>query len=71
MNGRRAGHDAVVIGRGINSLACAALLARAGWDLCVVDKLGVTGSSPSTAYSASKSGYGFALAMTISRRLRA
>jgi L-2-hydroxyglutarate oxidase LhgO len=31
-----AGHDAVLVGSGINTLACAALLSRAGWDVCVL-----------------------------------
>jgi phytoene dehydrogenase-like protein len=33
-----ADHDAVVVGSGINSLACAALLSRAGWDVCVLER---------------------------------
>jgi phytoene dehydrogenase-like protein len=31
-------HDAVIVGSGINSLACAALLARAGWDVCLLER---------------------------------
>jgi phytoene dehydrogenase-like protein len=31
-------HDAVIVGSGINSLACGALLARAGWNVCVLER---------------------------------
>src|SRR5581483_9515139 len=36
-------HDAVFVGAGINSLAAAALLARAGWNVCVLEREDVPG----------------------------
>jgi phytoene dehydrogenase-like protein len=44
-----ADHDAVIIGSGINSLACAALLARAGWDVCVLERSAHLGGAIQTA----------------------
>jgi phytoene dehydrogenase-like protein len=43
-----ADHDAVIVGSGINSLACAALLARAGWDVCVLERSGHLGGAIQT-----------------------
>jgi phytoene dehydrogenase-like protein len=42
-------HDAVIVGSGINSLACAALLARAGWDVCVLEREQEHGGAIKTA----------------------
>ena len=42
-------HDAVVVGSGINGLACAALLARAGWDVCVLERNDWFGGAIKTA----------------------
>ena len=44
-----ADHDAVIVGSGINSLACAALLARAGWDVCVLERDAELGGAIKTA----------------------
>jgi phytoene dehydrogenase-like protein len=44
-----ADHDAVIVGSGINSLACAALLARAGWDVCVFERSSRLGGAIQTA----------------------
>ncbi len=44
-----ADHDAVIVGSGINSLACAALLARAGWDVCVLERSAHIGGAIQTA----------------------
>jgi phytoene dehydrogenase-like protein len=46
---RLADHDAVVVGSGINSLACAALLARAGWNVCVLERSEHLGGAIQTA----------------------
>jgi phytoene dehydrogenase-like protein len=42
-------YDAVVIGSGINSLACAALLARAGWGVAVLEREDELGGAIRTA----------------------
>ena len=42
-------HDAVIVGSGINSLACAALLSRAGWDVCVLEREAEFGGAIKTA----------------------
>ena len=42
-------HDAVIVGSGINSLACAALLARAGWSVCVLERNDWLGGAIKTA----------------------
>ena len=42
-------HDAVIVGSGINSLACAALLSRAGWDVCVLERESELGGAIKTA----------------------
>jgi phytoene dehydrogenase-like protein len=44
-----ADHDAVIVGSGINSLACAALLARAGWNVCVLERSTHLGGAIQTA----------------------
>jgi phytoene dehydrogenase-like protein len=46
---RVAEHDAVIVGSGINSLACAAQLSRAGWDVCVLEREPELGGAIKTA----------------------
>jgi phytoene dehydrogenase-like protein len=41
-------YDAVVVGSGINGLACAALLSRAGWNVCVLERNGWFGGAIKT-----------------------
>jgi len=42
-------YDAVVVGSGINGLSCAALLAKAGWRVCVLERNDVFGGAVRTA----------------------
>jgi phytoene dehydrogenase-like protein len=44
-----ADYDAVIVGSGINSLACAALLAREGWSVLVLEREDVLGGAIRTA----------------------
>jgi len=44
-----ADYDAVIVGSGINSLACAALLARSGWNVCVLERSAHLGGAIQTA----------------------
>lgn len=44
-----ADYDAVIVGSGVNSLACAALLARAGWHVCVLEREDELGGAVKTA----------------------
>ena len=41
----RRAFDAVIVGSGINSLACAALLARGGWGVCILEREDVLGGA--------------------------
>src|SRR5690242_8719400 len=41
--------DAVIVGSGVNSLACGALLARAGWRVCVLERNDWLGGAIRTA----------------------
>jgi phytoene dehydrogenase-like protein len=42
-------YDAVIVGSGVNSLACGALLARAGWRVCVLERNDWLGGAIHTA----------------------
>jgi phytoene dehydrogenase-like protein len=43
-----ADHDAIIVGSGINSLACAAFLARAGWNVAVLERESALGGAVRT-----------------------
>jgi phytoene dehydrogenase-like protein len=47
--GSSANHDAIVVGSGVNGLACAALLAKAGWNVCVLERNDWFGGAIKTA----------------------
>jgi phytoene dehydrogenase-like protein len=49
-------YDAVIVGSGINSLACGALLARAGWSVAILEREDVLGGAIRTA-EITESGY--------------
>jgi phytoene dehydrogenase-like protein len=51
-----ADHDAIVVGAGVNGLACAALLAKAGWNVCVLERNDWFGGAIKTA-EITKPGY--------------
>ena len=42
-------YDAVVVGSGVNGLACAALLGKAGWRVCVLERNDWLGGAIRTA----------------------
>jgi phytoene dehydrogenase-like protein len=44
-----ADHDAIVVGSGVNGLACAALLAKSGWSVCVLERNDWFGGAMKTA----------------------
>ena len=44
-----ADYDAVIVGSGINSLACGAILAKAGWRVCVLERNDCLGGAIKTA----------------------
>jgi phytoene dehydrogenase-like protein len=49
VSSRAVEHDAILVGSGINSLACAALLARAGWSVLVLEREQALGGAIRTA----------------------
>src|SRR5690349_1583818 len=42
-------HDTVIVGSGINSLAAGALLAKAGWNVCILERNDYLGGAIKTA----------------------
>src|SRR5437588_1869146 len=44
-----ADYDAIIVGSGVNSLACGALLARGGWRVCVLERNDWLGGAIHTA----------------------
>ena len=42
-------HDAIIVGSGVNSLACGAFLARAGWRVAVLERESELGGAVRTA----------------------
>jgi phytoene dehydrogenase-like protein len=44
-----ADHDAIIVGSGVNGLACAALLAKGGWNVCVLERNDWFGGAIKTA----------------------
>jgi phytoene dehydrogenase-like protein len=49
VRGAAASYDAILVGSGINCLACAALLAREGWSVCVLERNDWLGGALRTA----------------------
>jgi phytoene dehydrogenase-like protein len=52
-----AGFDAVFVGAGINSLAGAALLAKTGWNVCVLEQTGALGGCIRTSSELTEPGF--------------
>jgi phytoene dehydrogenase-like protein len=52
-----AAYDAVFVGAGINSLACAALLSRSGWNVCVLERSDYLGGCIKTSTDLTAPGF--------------
>ena len=52
-----AGFDAVIVGAGINSLASAALLSKAGWNVCVLERNDYLGGCIKTSIELTRPGF--------------